>query len=303
MSNIVITGATGFIGRYLTKALLLKGHNVTCLSRTSATFKSLDKNSKNIVTDFSIDNLTFQLDNCDILVHLAGKRLTRDDLPDMVHPFIDDAALKLDNLLYACKENNVKRIILASSIGVYSDKNNIPYTESDQPKPATLYGLTKLFLEQRMDLYERKYNTSVAHIRLAQCYGYGERTTGALMNFIEKAIKKEKIILENGGIFPIDEIYIDDAVEAFIALIETDKTGSFNIGAGRQYTILEIAQTINTVFNNENNIKVLPVTSKIKDKYLDISKAKELLSWEPKFSLKDGLESIKKQYQLKDINR
>jgi len=297
MSNIVITGATGFIGRHLTEALLSKGHHVTCLSRSNSALKILSENSVNLVTDYSKEVLTRQLENCDVLVHLAGRRITRDDLPDMIYPFVNDAAEKLDNILYACKENSVKRVVTASSIGVYSDANDIPYAESDQPEPATLYGLTKLFSEQRVNLYARKYNTSVAHIRLAQCYGYGEKTTPALMHFIEKAINKEKITLNNGGVFSIDEIYIEDAVDAFINLIETDKTGSFNIGSGRGYTILEIANTVNTVFNNKDNITILPLENEVKDTHMDISKALSELHWEPKFSLSAGIEAIKKQYQ------
>jgi UDP-glucose 4-epimerase len=297
MSNIVITGATGFIGRHLTQALLSKGHYVTCLSRSSSALKILSKNSTNLVTDYSKEVLAVQLENCDVLVHLAGKRLTRDDLPDMIYPFVNDAAEKLDNILYACKENHVKRVITASSIGVYSDANTIPYVESEQPKPATLYGLTKLFSEQRVDFYARKYNTSVAHIRLAQCYGYGEKTTPALMNFIEKAINKEKITLNNGGIFLIDEIYIEDAVDAFIKLIETDKTGSFNIGSGKGYTILEIANTVNTIFNNKDNITILPLEKEVKDTHMDINRALLELHWEPKFSLSAGLEAISTKYK------
>lgn len=296
MSNIVITGATGFLGSHLIKKLLSRGHHITCLSRSHSALKSLNSDTENIVTSFSKEELTIHLENCDVLVHLAGRRLARNDLADMAYPFVNDTAEKLDNILYACKENKIKRIITVSSIGVYSDTNDIPYVETDYPKPATLYGLTKLFLEQRVDFYARKHNTSVANIRLAQCYGYGEKTTPALMSFIEKAINKEKITLNNGGMYPIDEIYIDDAIEAFIVLIETNKTGSFNIGAGKGYTILEIANTVNKVFGNEGNIVVLPRNNEVNDKHMNISKAMSELHWKPKFSLKEGLSAIKNIY-------
>jgi len=287
------------VGSHLIEALLLRGYtSVTCLSRKNSSLKKLPKRLSLKKTDYTKENLTTQLKECDILVHLAGRRLTPTDLPDMIYPFVNDSAEKLDNILYACKENNIKRIITASSIGVYSDANSAPYTELDQPKPATLYGLTKLFSEQRVDYYARKYNTSVAHVRLAQCYGYGEKNTPALMKFIEKAINKETIVLDNGGQYPIDEIYIDDALDAFIKLIETDNRGSFNIGAGKGYSVLEIAETINKVFGNEGNLSILPIKDKILSKHMDINKAKLELKWEPNVSLKNGLKLIEKQYKL-----
>lgn len=297
MSKIVITGATGFIGCHLSKELLSKGHQVTCLSRSTTALKKLSNGSVNLVTNYSKETLTEQLKNSEVLVHLAGRRLTRDDLPDMVYPFVNDASEMLDNILYACKENEVNRVVTASSIGVYSGENTVPYVESEQPKPATLYGLTKLFSEQRVDFYARKYNASAAHIRLAQCYGYGEKNTPALMNFIEKAINKENIVLNNGGVFPIDEIYINDAVDAFIKLIETNKTGSFNIGSGQGYSILEIAQTVNTVFNNKDNVTILPLENKVRSTHMDISRALSELDWKPKCSLNAGIEAISKQYK------
>ena len=293
MKNIVVTGASGFIGRYVVKALLSKGYIVTSLSRNNHTQNTNNQNHIMVTTDYSQALLTKQLRSCDALIHLAGRRLSREDTPGMSAPFVCDASKILDNLLYACKENSITRVITTSSIGVYSDANSVPYTESEAAKPATLYGLSKLFSEQRADFYSRQYKGSVAHVRLAQCYGYGEKPTPAIMHFIEKALKKETIVLNDGGQYPIDEIYIEDAVRAFIKLVESDLEGPFNIGSGRSYTILEIAQTVNKVFGNEDNIEIRPQENAFKEKHLDIAKAKTLLGWQPEFTLYDGLKDMK----------
>lgn len=300
MNKITVTGATGFIGYHLVQQLLLDGYEVTSLSRSYMKPLDLsDKQSTHIITTFSQEELVDQLNNCDVLIHLAGRRISRDDKPNMIYPFVSHASELLDNLLYAAHKNGIKKIIFASSIGVYSDANESPYREDSFSKPATLYGLTKLFSEQRLDFYSRQYNIPIAHIRLAQCYGYGEKNTPALMSFIEKALDKETITLTNGGSFPIDQIYIDDAVQAFITLINSDKQGAFNIGSGVGYSILEIAKTVNTVFNNEGNLKVLPKESDVRQKHMSIAKAKKELGWEPRFSLYEGLQATQKTYNIK----
>ncbi len=302
MYKIALTGATGFIGKYLRKELLATGYSVLCLTRNKKSLSKLDNNTKNIVTNFTKEELVIHLKDCDILIHLAARRMTRSDPQDMIYPFIEDSAKMIDNILYACKKNNINRIITASSIGVYSDFNSSPYSEKDYPKPATLYGLSKYFLEQRVDFFARKYNASVAHIRLAQCYGYGEKNTPAIMKFIEKALSKDKIILENGGLYQIDEVYIKDAINAFMLLIKKNKSGVFNIGGGKGYSILEIARTVNEVFDNKNNLEILPKQNEVLSKHMDINKAKLELKWEPRFSLKEGLEDIKKLYNEDNKN-
>ena len=303
MKKIVITGATGFIGLNLVNTLISQNYKVVCLSRSIKSLDKLNENSKKLITDYSVVELEEQLKGCDILIHLAGRRITRDDRVNAIYPFVNDASKILDNLLEACVRNKIKKIIIASSIGIYSDFNKVPYSENDTPKPSTLYGLTKLFSEQRVDFFSRKYNIDVAHIRLAQCYGYGEKSTPALMNFIKKAINKEEIVLNNKGLYPIDEIYIEDAIAAFIALIKVDRVGSFNIGSGRSYSILELATAVNQVFNNQGNLSILPFECEIKDKHMDIRKAKNELNWKPKFSLENGLKSIKKFILDEEKNR
>lgn len=302
MTRIIVTGASGFIGHHLVAKLADSGHDVLCLGRSNSSLQRIKANVQKHVTDYSISNLSDIMNGYNIIVHLAGRRLSHADDKDFTSPFITQAASMLDNLLRAAKLNNIKRIVTASSIGVYSSANNAPYSEDQLPKPATPYGVMKLFCEQAVDFWCQNNDASAAHIRLAQCYGLGEKESGVLMRFIAQAKAGETLHVASDGSFPIDEIYVKDAINAFQNLIETNKTGAFNIGAGRGYSILDIAKVANTVFNNNKSNNIVVETKKAAnnrqtEKHMNIAKAKQLLKWQPEYSLLDSFEHMHNNIQ------
>ncbi len=303
MKRVAVTGAAGFIGRHLVTELHQKGYDVLCLGRSS---KSLDRIKTNVPkreTDYSVRDLAQALESCDVLVHLAGQRLTHDDDPEFVAPFTDSAMKTLDHLLRAAKTNGLTRVLTASSIGVYSPANETPFHENDCPKPGTTYGLSKRFCEEVVDFWGERNNVPVAHIRLAQCYGHGEKDSGALMRLVGQARRKEMLKLNDGGSFQIDEVYVADAIRAFTKLIRCDEKGPFNIGAGKSYSVLEIAQTANEVFGNNGNLYVEPApqnTSIGASRYMDIKRAKELLGWWPQYDLNAGMRAMHLEIKHED---
>ncbi len=300
MSKIVITGAGGFIGRHLVAKLKSHGHEILCLGRSTGSLKRIKGRAKKHVTDYSADSLAGIMDGYEIMVHLAGRRLTREDDPEFVAPFVCGAMEMLDNLLRAAKESGLRRVITTSSIGVYSLANTNGYDEDELPKPATPYGLMKLLCEQAADFWGLRNGVSVAHVRLAQCYGYGEKDSGALMRFVSHARRRKQLKVSNGGIYQIDQVYVVDAVRAFEILINSDIEGPFNIGSGVGYSVLEIAQTANSVFDNNDRLEVEPATTSTAEepqRHMNISKAQLELDWKPHYDLHDGFVSMKNEMQ------
>lgn len=287
MARVVLTGASGFIGNYTADALRASGHTVLGLGRTTR--------EDITATDYSITDLIRLTQGYDTLIHLAGSRLIPDTDMSLLSPFINPAIHMLDNLLGAAKVNSFKRIVTASSIGVYSPENTAPYSEYETPLPGNPYGLSKYITEQAAEAWARRNNVSVAHMRLAQCYGCGEKETPLLMRFIAQARRKETLNVTNGGTFFLDEIYVKDTADALCHLVDSPLSGAFNIGSNQGYSVVEIAKTVNYVFDNNDNVIVQPslnTSSTELLRHMDTTRANTDLGWAPRYSLEEGLRDM-----------
>lgn len=109
-------------------------------------------------------------------------------------------------------------------------------------------------------MYEKQYKSTV--LRFSQCYGIGEKDTPVLMKFIKQANEKQKIIAQDNE-FYLDEIYIKDVIDAILLVVNKETEGTFNIGGGKAYSILEMAETVNLIFNNEKILKLHQVSKNI----------------------------------------
>ena len=286
-NKVVITGASGFIGRNLLFALQKNGNKVLSLGRDN--------------TDYSVIDLNSKLEGYDTLVHLAGKRLTRQTNMEYVSSFTNSSIPILDNLLKVAKEHQFSKVITASSIGVYSLNNSTPFKESETPKPSNPYGIGKYINERIVDMWGQNHDVITSHIRLAACYGHGEKDSPALMKFVRQAINNETIKLTHGGGYKIDQIYIKDAVDAFLKLINSNISGVFNIGSGMSYNIKEISEIVSKIFSGNKKIEISGNRNiNEPERHMDISKAIKILQWEPQYNLEQGLEDMKLEIENAD---
>lgn len=295
--RLIVTGATGFIGKHLVESA--KQHlEIVCLTRSSENHSS-HENVSFLQTTYELDSLKDIFREDDVLIHLAGQRLTKDETNPKLFSFIEPNIKLTENLLIAACEANIRQVVLASSIGVYSENDSMPYLENTITNPCNVYGLSKLIGEQLVHYYCMKNSIKNTILRFSQCYGIGEKDTPVLMKFIKQANEKRKIIAQDNE-FYLDEIYIKDVIDAILLVVNKEAEGTFNIGGGKAYSILEMAETANLVFNNENNIEV---TSGIKkynqDNFLSIQKIKEHLNWSPRFDLEKSLIDMKESYEIR----
>lgn len=286
--RIVVTGASGFIGGYLTEALLDGGHEVIAVGRHS---RARADNFSAAATDYSEESLKQLLDGADAIVHLAGRRMTREDEPTRLFPFVEPNVIATENLLRAAKAQGVSNLVLASTIAVYSAANEVPFRETAVPKPLNAYGLSKLMAEQYADLYGSAAGIRVTNLRFAAVYGHGEKGTPALMRFINEAQQKKTLTLQGNRAISIDQLYVRDAVSATLAaLAPANPGGTFNIGAGTAYAVVELAEAVNSVFGNAGNLSLgSSYEAPARKSCMDITRAAELLEWSPQFGLAEGL--------------
>lgn len=295
--RLIVTGATGFIGKHLVESA--KQHSeIVCLTRNSEN-QSNHKNVSFVQTTYELDSLRDILREDDVLVHLAGQRLTKDETNPKLLSFIEPNIKLTENLLIAACEANIRQVVLASSIGVYSEADNMPYLENTITNPSTIYGLSKLIGEQLVNYYCMKNSIKSTVLRFSQCYGIGEKDTPVLMKFIKQANEKQKIIAQDNE-FYLDEIYIKDVIDAILLVVNKETEGTFNIGGGKAYSILEMAETVNLIFNNEKNIEVTSGVKKYnQSNFLSIQKIKEHLNWSPRFDLEKSLIDMKEAYEIR----
>ena len=298
--NILITGGAGFIGSHLCKALLELGHNVICLD-------NLFTGSKNNIADL-IDNTNFEFVNHDIV-----KPFYRNDIDQIynlacpaspvhyrINPIktIKTCTIGVINMLGLAKKNNAK-ILQASTSEVYGDPNVHPQDEryNGNVNPIGLrscYDEGKRCSETLFMDYHREHNLKIKIIRIFNTFGpnMAKNDGRVISNFVMQAIKNEEITIYGDGSQTRSFQYIDDLIDAMIKVMDTNNNfiGPINIGNPQEISMNKLASTILRLTNSKSQIifKDLPEDDP-KRRNPDITLAKNILSWTPKFELDKGL--------------
>jgi nucleoside-diphosphate-sugar epimerase len=318
--NILITGATGFIGRHLTAALS-KTYPIRCLVRKTSDITFLrDLNVDITVGDLLDKNSLFHtLDGIDIVYHLAGEvnSSRRDD-------YYKGNVLVTHNLLEACRDRNVKRMIFLSSVGVYKPViTKTLLTEESECEPITFYGKTKLDAEELI----KKHKVPWIIVRAPVVYGPHQQAV--LNQFFLNAFKKRKIFIIGDGDNLRSLCFIDNLVEGLVLLAnKADIDGkTYILSDNSPYTFNEIIETGSKVIKQKIDVFHLPnffgnISWKIyrlmentlnlcstelyaiKKMQLhegcDITKARKEIGYSPRITLEAGIEItidwIKKNY-------
>ncbi len=287
--TIAVTGASGFLGRYLCPALEQAGYQVLRLGRGAAS------SPKERQTDYSGPSLCAALEGADAVINLAGARMTRETPPMDLDLFWPSNVTLISNLVSAAKQLGITRIVQASTIAIYAPPSGLPYRENAPSHPINAYALSKEVAEHYLAMLTRGPEVSSISLRFAAIYGFGEKDTPALMKFVKQASNKETLVLSGNPDYRIDQLYVRDAVAACVSALGSDATGAFNIGGGSAWSIGEIAETVNDVFENKGNIRyeaerdvAMPHT------VMALDKAKNKLNWQPTYDLRSGLEDFRK---------
>jgi len=294
--NIAVTGATGFIGKYTVKHLLNEGHKVTALGRD---IHSLNENFNSDIskqeTDYSYESILNVLEGVDAIVHLAAKRLQKDLDPLDIEPYVEGNIILTQRLLKAAHQLEIDRFCQASSISVYSTLNSLPFAETEVPSALSIYGVSKLACENLANLYGAKTKMKVTNLRLTSLCGVGERAGVICADYFNLAKEKKTLEIWGEGKTSIDFIYVKDAARAIEKALSMEHLpGTYNVGSGRCYSIKELAETVNSVFGNEGNIKYhLEKKEGGYKLYMDSAKAEKELGWKPKWSLSEAFFDMK----------
>lgn len=312
MRKILVTGGAGFIGSNLCEELVKKGDYVICLDNFSTgrieNIQGLiDNNSdrfKLIVGDIrNLDTCLNAVNGVDVVFHEAALG----SIPRSIDDPITTNAVNISgflNMLVAAKNAKIDRFIFAASSSTYGDNETIPKVEDNIGKPLSPYALTKYVDELYAHVFSITYGLKYIGIRYFNVFGRRQNPnsayTAVIPLFIKKLLKHEQPIINGDGSNSRDFTYIDNIIHINMLALETLSPKAFNQvynGAGGENTsVLELEQLITKKLSAYDNCIgcIAPIfgpnrIGDIKHSKASISKAKELLGYNPVCTFEDGL--------------
>lgn len=300
MSKVIVTGGAGFIGSHLVNALIERGFEVHIVDNFS-TGKRERLDPKAVLHEADIrdgEKLAPIFKDARFVFHTAALPRVQPSIQNPVasHEVNVNGTL---NVLVAALDAKVRRVVYSASSSAYGDQEKLPLAENMSARPLSPYGLQKYIGELYCRLFYQIYNLETVSLRYFNVYGPGASTEGAyalvIGKFLDQRKRGEPMTVVPDGKQSRDFTHVRDAVRANILAAESGKVGKgevVNIGGGRNRAVIEVADLIGgpRVF----------IEPRIEPKHTlaDISRAKNLIGWEPEITLEEGIAELKRVYGL-----
>lgn len=306
-NKILVTGADGFIGSHLTEKLVRQGYNVKAFTYYNS-FNSLgwlDSSPKEIKKEidfFSGDirdpyGVKEAMKGCDTVLHLASLIA----IPYSYHSpdtYVDTNIKGTLNVLQAARELSIEKLVHTSTSEVYGTAQYVPIDENHPLQGQSPYSASKIGADQMALSFYSSFDMPIAIIRPFNTYGPRQSARAVIPAIISQiASGKEEIKL--GAISPTRDFnYINDTVDGFISIMNSEKSIGevINIGSNYEISIGDTVNVISEVMNKKveiitDEVRLRPSKSEVERLWADNKKAKELLGWEPSYN---GLSGFKR---------
>ncbi len=303
--RVMVTGGAGFIGSHLAEELAKKNEVVILDDLSTGRMENikelLKKENARFIRGSIIDMGLLQrsFKDIDYVFHQAALASVPGSIEDPVASNNVNINGTL-NVLIAAKDNNVKKVVFASSCAVYGDPEIMPLAETAQLNPKSPYAVTKLACEYYCGMFSEVYDLPTVSLRYFNAYGPHQNPdseyAAVIPKFINRVISGRPPVIYGDGLQTRDFVFVKDVVKANILAAESGESGVFNIGSGASVTVEELARMIITLLGK--NLKPLheaPREGDIRDSVADVSKAKAI-GYEPMYSLKDGLSELIRRF-------
>ncbi len=313
MSKILVTGGAGFIGSHIADELIAGKHSVRIADDLSTgnllNIEGLENKIEFFQGDISKKEFVEKaMEGVDCVFHEAALTSVAESFKFPAKTWdINIKGTKL--LLNTAEKLKVKRFIFASSAAVYGNSPKLPKKEEMSGAPTSPYGNSKSMAEIATIDSFRKFKLKSVALRYFNVYGPRQSPTseysGVITKFLSKMMRGERPTIYGDGKQTRDFIYVDDVVQAnILAMDKKEAVGEvFNVGTGTQTTLNELVDTINEILGTSIEPVYEPARQgDIRFSYADISKAKKMLGFEPKYSLKEGLKKTIEWFKKQDVN-
>lgn len=318
----LITGVAGFIGSNLLETLLKLNQRVTGLDNFSTGFRHNLDEVRDLVTPEQWSNFNFiegdirDLDTCrkacsgvDYVLHQAALGSVPRSIEDPINTNENNISGFL-NMLVASRDEPVKRFVYAASSSTYGDHPDLPKVEDKTGNPLSPYAVTKLVNELYSAVFARTYGFNTIGLRYFNIFGQRQDPDGAYAAVIPKwfasIMKGEPVYINGDGKTSRDFCFIDNCVQANILAATSDQRAAnqvYNVAFGQRTTLNELFELI-----KERVVETFPDAKDTRPVYrdfrpgdvrhslADISKARELIGYEPEFSIRSGLDRAAQWY-------
>jgi UDP-glucose 4-epimerase len=289
----VVTGGAGFIGSHLTDALLARGHEVIVVDRLRTSKFNLKGAiergatlSRADVTDTAAMREALREWRPEVVYHLAAQidvRWSVDDPSTDAHQNVGGTAAVLE----AARHAGVRRVVLASTAGVYGDPDRLPVDEQTPLAPLSPYGAGKAAAESYLALFSRLHGLSTLSLRMSNVYGprqnpHGE--SGVIAIFCAAATAGRPVTVFGDGRQTRDFVYVEDVAEAFAAAGESTEQGAINVSTGVETSLTELAAALGL-----ETVEQPGRLGEIRRSSLDPGTAQRRLGWTARTPLAEGL--------------
>ena len=304
--RVLVTGATGIVGSALTPRLLDTGAYVVVLVRDwdpqSELVRTGDILRTSVVNgrleEYDAVERAINEHEIDTVFHLGAQPIVTTAFRNPLPTF--EANIRGSyNLLEACRVHRslVSSVVVASSDKAYGDAPTLPYSEDMPVNGRHPYDVSKSCTDLLAMTYAHSYDLPVVVARCGNIYGGGDLNWSRIVpGTIRSLWRGERPIIRSNGLFTRDYIYVQDVADAYLALASRAgdagvKGEAFNFSPETRVTVLEITRAIQRLFGREDLEPLIldHARAEIKDQYLDSSKARARLGWDPKWSLDAGL--------------
>jgi len=302
--KVLITGYEGFVGSWLTKTLLKAKTEIfgldikTYRKETILTEDELKKIRviKGSVEDFDLVFDLIRENSIEIIFHLAAKSIVGECMRHPLEAF--ETNIKGTwTVLEACRQTGcVKTIVVASSDKAYGEHKKLPYREDTPLQGNHPYDVSKSCSDLITQMYHHTFGLPVVITRCGNIFGPGDFNFSRIVpDAIRCAVSGETFLIRSDGKFTRDYIYIEDIIKAYIMLAEKAERlklfgQAFNLSNEKPISVIKLVQLVFKIAQKEPCCRILnEAQHEIRNQYLSSQKAKEILGWEPGFSLEDGL--------------
>ncbi|MBI5702984.1 MAG: UDP-glucuronic acid decarboxylase family protein [Chloroflexota bacterium] len=304
--RILITGAAGFLGSHLCDRLLAEGHEVLGLDNfitgNPENLAHLQGNERFSFQRHDVSNYIFVKGKVDAVLHFASPASPNPQSPagyfNLPIQTMKAGALGTHNCLGVAKAHNAK-FLLASTSEIYGDPLVHPQREDytgnvDPVGPRAVYDEAKRFAESLTMAYHRYHGVDTRIVRIFNTYGprMDLEDGRALPNLLKQALLGQPLTVYGDGSQTRSFCYVDDLIDGIVKLLYSNEHLPVNIGNPNEMSILHFAETINRIVGNRAGITFVRDARSVRDpqqRQPDITRARQILQWEPKVSLEEGI--------------
>lgn len=287
MHKVLVTGATGFIGRALATSLGAKGWEVLAMGSSDGDIA--DQNTFKPFAHHEVDHV----------FHLAGRSFVPDSWKNP-HLFCQTNVLGTINVLELC---NAKRIPLTYiSSYVYGQPETLPIAEGSPSRPSNPYALTKRLAEEACEFYARAYDLPITVVRPFNVYGTGQADRFLIPAIVRQALGDSNEIVVKDLTPKRDYVHVDDLIAALVATLQNPvRYRVFNIGSGSSRSVQEVIGTVQELAGTRkpvvcrNEVRA----NELVDVVADITAAWNGLGWRPRISFQSGIDNIIRSERVK----